>query len=122
MRISVPGVEVGLAEDVDRFVDAVGEQDLLRLETKVRRDAGFDGLALGIASEIAAGDAAEGFEHARRAGEGVLVEVEAEAAAVAERRVVLLDATDDRGGLRTLDFDVSHAWPFPARRARIDAA
>jgi len=64
------------------------------------RDSALDRLALGIAGEIAAGDAAQGFEHTRRAGEGVLVKVEAESTAIAEGWVVLLHAADGGRGLQ----------------------
>src|SRR5580658_8286571 len=78
------------------------------LEPQMIGDGALDRLTLGITGEIAAGNAAQGFEDTRRAGEGVLVEVEAEAATVAEGRVVLLHAANGGGGLRALKFDVSH--------------
>ena len=56
----------------------------------MRGDDGLDRLALGIASEAAGGDCAEHFAHFGRAGERVLVEVEAQRVAAAERRVILL--------------------------------
>jgi hypothetical protein len=67
---------------------------LLWLEAKVGGDTRFDGLAFRIAGEVAPGYAAERFDDARRAGECVLVEVEAKTAAIAEGWVVLLHATD----------------------------
>jgi hypothetical protein len=103
---------------VDRLIDAVGEEDLLWPEAEMRGEAGLDGFAFGIAGEVAARDSAKTFKDARRAGKGVLVKVEPEAGAVAERRVILLHAADGRGGLRTLHFDVSHehlARGSPAR-------
>ena len=56
----------------------------------MRGDDGFDRLALGIAREIAGGDAAKHFAHLGRTGERVLVEVQAQRVAAAERRVILL--------------------------------
>jgi hypothetical protein len=71
-------------------------------------DTRFDGFALGIAGQISARYFPKSFKNAGRAGESVLVEIEAEAAAIAEGRVVLLHATDGGGWLRAADFEVSH--------------
>src|SRR5580658_3187778 len=89
------------------------------LEPQMIGDGALDRLTLGITGEIAAGNAAQGFEDTRRAGEGVLVEVEAEAAAVAEGRVVLLHAANGGGGLRALKFDVSHGRLARGSRPRV---
>ena len=75
---------------MDRFIDAVGERNLRGREAEMRGDDGLDRLALGIARETARGDAAEHLAHFGRAGDGVLVEVQAQRVAVAERRVILL--------------------------------
>ena len=74
-------VEKGFEEDVNGFVDAVGEGHLRGCEAEMRGDDGLDGFALGIARECAGGDAAEDFAHRGRTGERVLVEVEAQAVA-----------------------------------------
>ena len=66
----------------------------------MRGDDGFDGFALGIAGEVACGDAAQHFAHLGRAGKRVLVEVEAEGVAAAERRVILLHRPDARARTR----------------------
>jgi hypothetical protein len=62
---------------VDGFIDAVSEQHLRGSEAKMFRDPALDWFPLGVACEIAAGDAAESLEHARRAGKGVFVEIKA---------------------------------------------
>jgi hypothetical protein len=60
----------------------------------MRGDDGLDRLTLGIAREMAGGDLPEGFADFGRAGERVLVEVEAQGVAAAERRVILLHGLD----------------------------
>jgi hypothetical protein len=75
---------------VNGFVHSIGESHLLGRQSKVRGNNGFDGLALRIARESAGGDAAEHFAHARRASQGVLVEVQAQQVAAAKGRVILL--------------------------------
>src|ERR1700691_948438 len=72
------------------------------------RDRALYWFALWIAGQVAARDAAQSLENARGAGESILVEVETQAAAVAEGRVVVLHAANRGGGLRPLTFDVSH--------------
>ena len=86
----VAGFEKCFEEHVNGFVDAVGERDLLGGEAEMRGDDGFDWFALGIARECAGGDAAQDFAHFGRAGKRVLVEVEAQGIAAAERRMILL--------------------------------
>ena len=86
----VAGFEKGLEEHVNGFIHAIGESDLRRGEAKMRGDDGLHRLALGIARERAGGDAAQHLAHLGRAGQRVLVEVEAQRIAAAERRVILL--------------------------------
>ena len=65
-------------------------------------------LALGIARESAGGDAAQHFTHLGRTGKRVLVEVEAQRIAAAERRVILLHRLHARArGLRMMQRCVS---------------
>ncbi len=106
-------VEEGFEEHVDGFIHAVGERDLDGREAEVSGNDGFDGFALGIAGEGAGRDFAEDFSHARRAGQGVLVEVEAEGVAAAKGRMVLHHGLHPCAGCgNRLSFGLSHGTSF----------
>ena len=70
IRASSPSSRNAHAEQVDGFVDAVGEQDLLGVEAEVRGDDALDGLALGVDGEAFGGESAAALEHA---GQGAKV-------------------------------------------------
>ena len=84
--------EKGLEEHVNGFVDAVGERDLRGQKAEMSGNDGLDRLTLRIAREAAGGDFAQHLTHLGRAGQRVLVEVQAERVAAAERRVIFLHA------------------------------
>jgi hypothetical protein len=72
----VPGIEIGGAEQVNRFVDTVREQDLRRIESKKTRYFFFRGLALGIARQEFRIERTQPGQHARRAPDRTFVEIE----------------------------------------------
>ena len=108
-------VEESFEENVNCFVHAVGEGHLRSGEAEMRGDDGFNGLTLGIAREAARGDVAEHCAHLGRTGQRVLVEVETECVAAAERRVIFLHRLYAGAGQRIMRFDCfSHGISFSA--------
>ena len=103
----VAGFEESLAEQVNGFINAVGEQEFFWLQVELPGDAGFYGLALGIAREIFGAERLELLQHPGRAAERVLIEVATQAGTAAKRRVILRKRFD--GGARLKHEDTSPA-------------
>src|SRR5579859_1136661 len=70
------------------FIHTVGQQEFGSGDGEKIRDFGFHGLALGIFGELFQIEAPEAIQNAGRASDRVLVEVQAQALASRERRVI----------------------------------
>src|SRR5882672_312072 len=73
---------------MDRFVDAIGQQQLRRRDSKEACHGRFHWLAFGISRELFQSNLPQTVENPRRAPDGVFVEVEAQSIPPSERRVV----------------------------------
>jgi hypothetical protein len=84
----VIGFEVGLTDQVDSFVHAIGQQEFLRPNSEVIRGNGLHWFPFRISRKVFDSDITNSFEHSRRATDRVFVEIEPQAVAPAQRRVV----------------------------------
>ena len=88
----VAGSEIGLAEEMNGLIDAVGEQKLRLGDGEKASHGCFDRLALGITGEIFGRQGAKTIEDSGRTADGVFVEVEAQSLASGQRRMIRGDA------------------------------
>src|SRR5271157_1827286 len=93
-------IEIGLAQQVDGFVHAVGQQYLLRRKSKMLGDNLLRRPALGIAGKIISRDFLQPRQHARRTSAGVLVEVETQALTARQRGMILLQLLHGSSGAK----------------------
>src|ERR1700678_2862002 len=94
------------------FIHAVSKDDLFRSETEMPRGERLDRAALRVARKLFSRKALDRGENRWRAAEGVLVEVEAHGAAIAEWGMVLGHLSYARSWLR-----LSHLASIRARIA-----
>jgi hypothetical protein len=83
-----------LAEQVDRFVDTIGQKQLRRRYSKEICHRRFYGFSLGISRELFRANMPQAVENPRRAPDGVFVDVEAQAIPPSEGRVVRRQRAD----------------------------
>src|ERR1051326_3921451 len=70
------------------FIHTVGQQEFGSGDAEKICDFGFHGLALGISGDLFQIEAPQAIQNARRASDGVLVEVQAQALTPCERWVI----------------------------------
>lgn len=82
-------VEERAGHQVNRLVDAVGQDDLIGFDAKMLRDDALNGLALRIDRQAFCSELLQLREDARTRRERVLVEVEAQRVTAGERWMIL---------------------------------
>ena len=92
----VAGFEIGFAEQVNRFIHAVGKQQAFDGDAEIIGNRELAHLPLRILVEHFGRNGGQNAQDARRASADVLVEIEPQAFAPSQRRVILLQVLDNR--------------------------
>ena len=84
----VARIKIRGAQQMNRFVDSICEQDLRRIESEKTGNYLFDGLALGITRQAVGIERPQLCQHARRTPHRALIEIEAESSSAGQRRAI----------------------------------
>ena len=122
----IAAIQKCLAQHVDRLIHTVGQQHLRRRNIESGGNNRFHRSALRIARQIGSGDLAQSLDHARRASQRVLVEIQPQPIAPGNRRMILLHAAHAlaRSGASFRPapagaLQQAHARPEPPASARL---
>ena len=88
MRTSSSGSRNVSQIKVDGLVYAIGQQQLVRLDSEIASDDSYHRLPLRITSNLVRSKFAQSLQHSRRAANRILVEIEAQTVASTEGRVI----------------------------------